>query len=452
MAGGAKSWSSKLASKTSAWIAFGSPAGLALGFALGWLAYRTGNVPCQKFISALEPLGTAWLGALSVTVMPLVVSVLVSSIAGTNTSQKIGRIGAVSFLCFVSILALAGLISVLSASLFVRGLNMGMPRLAQLGAKGAGTYSSSTASASPWQWVHGFSSSRLLATFTAGYILPLLAAAVLFALLLRKFGSRRREPLVKFFVLVGDFAMLVVRLLPCALPAVVFIFIASLSSQKGFSIVAGIGYYLAAMCATLLAFTGLQYLLARMVGGISIRRFARGVLPAQMTAVSTRSSLASLPPLLEGARDILGLPATVVSLVLPLSVAIFKASRPISAPFKLIFLAHLFGVPLTPGSIAAFVLATLVLSTVSPGVPNAGSLHSIPILLTLGIPLQGIVLLNSVAEIPDFLETLLNVTADMNVAAIVTRFRLPARDAGAEAARLLFNDSDLLKAGGSTAA
>jgi Na+/H+-dicarboxylate symporter len=79
--------------------------------------------------------------------------------------------------------------------------------------------------------------------------------------------------------------------------------------------------------------------------------------------------------------------------------------------------------------LAAFVIGVFVLSFVTSGVPSGGMTNTIPLLLALGIPLQGIVLLNTVEEIPDFFETLLNVTADMTVATIVARFRGAPMDA-----------------------
>jgi Na+/H+-dicarboxylate symporter len=249
-----------------------------------------------------------------------------------------------------------------------------------------------------------------------------LAATILLAVAIRHLDPNRRKQCVRFFKAVGDATIAAVRWLFYALPVVVFVLASSVYSRTGSLIARGIGYYLLAVCGTLLAFTALQYLIAWLGGGISISRFARSLWAAQATAVTTRSSLASLPPLLDGALNRIGLPRTVGAFVLPLSVSTFKASQSIYAPFKLIFLAHLFGVSLRPASLVAFVIGVFILSFTAPGVPSGGSLHTIPLLLALGIPIQGIVLFNSVEAIPDIFETLLNVTADMTVATVVARF------------------------------
>lgn len=425
MAGSPKNWPSKLDFRASSrWITLGSLAGLVLGLAFGVLIHSTGRFHLQALTLLLEPFAALWLRVLRLIVVPLIVCVLVASIASKGSAQKLGRMGGLTFACFLSILFLGALFSFTAAFVLVRGFAIDARALASLHANVANTASPGAAIAlSPWQWIRGLVSSKLLKAMAAGHILPVLGVTILFALLLRSFAPRYRDPVVSVFHGAGEAITVAVRLLFCGLPVVVFILVASVSSRTGVMIARGVGYYLLATCGTLLAFTGVQYFIAWLVGGISVGLFARGVLPAQACAVTTRSSLASLPALLEGANDRLALPPAVAAFVLPLSVSTFKASQSIFAPLKLIFLAHLFGVSLDPASLAAFAIGVFILSFVTPGVPSVGSVNTIPLLLALGIPLQGIILLNTVAEISDFFETLLNVTADMAVATIVTRFR-----------------------------
>jgi Na+/H+-dicarboxylate symporter len=96
----------------------------------------------------------------------------------------------------------------------------------------------------------------------------------------------------------------------------------------------------------MLMFTVLLYPVSMFGGRTRLMEFARAVAPAQLVAVSTRSSLASFPALVEGGRDRLRLPSTGTSFVLPLSVSIFKINRPISSVVKLMLVAHLYGIPL----------------------------------------------------------------------------------------------------------
>jgi len=144
-------------------------------------------------------------------------------------------------------------------------------------------------------------------------------------------------------------------------------------------------------------------------------------------AVGTRSSLASLPALIQGAEGGLGMPRPVSGFVLPLSVATFKVNTSISSVTKFLFLAAAYGIDLDLPRVVTFVVASLMLSFGSPGVPTApGSVTRLPAYLAAGIPLEGVVLLSAVDAVPDIFKTLLNVTADMSVATIVARWGAPA--------------------------
>jgi len=117
---------------------------------------------------------------------------------------------------------------------------------------------------------------------------------------------------------------------------------------------------------------------------------------------------------------------------LPLSVAIFKINRPVSATAKLVFLAHVYGVPLGAGTIAVFIATVILMSFATVGVPSGGQAFSnLPAYLAAGIPVEGVVLLEATAIAPDMLKTLLNVTGDMSAAMLLSRGSRAAAPASA---------------------
>jgi Na+/H+-dicarboxylate symporter len=108
--------------------------------------------------------------------------------------------------------------------------------------------------------------------------------------------------------------------------------------------------------------------------------------------------------------------------VLPLTVSLFKVNRTISGCSKLLFLAYVYGVPLTAGTIVSFVASVVVLSFTSVGVPNGGSaFKTLPAYLAAGLPIEGIIIAEAVETIPDIMKTVLNVTGDMSAAAVLSR-------------------------------
>jgi Na+/H+-dicarboxylate symporter len=94
----------------------------------------------------------------------------------------------------------------------------------------------------------------------------------------------------------------------------------------------------------------------------------------------------------------------------------------VSSILKLLFLAHFYGLTIEPGYIVIFVLTITLLSFSSPGITGGGTMTSAPVYIAAGIPLEGLVLIEAVEAVPDMFKTLVNVTADVTVAAVVARF------------------------------
>jgi Na+/H+-dicarboxylate symporter len=155
------------------------------------------------------------------------------------------------------------------------------------------------------------------------------------------------------------------------------------------------------------------------LGRVSPRTFALAALPAQALAFSGRSSLASLPAMIAGARDTLKLPAASTGFVLPLAVSVFRVNVPIAWVVGILFLAKLYGVDISEGQIAMLVVTSTLLSFSVPGIPSASLFLLSPVLVQNGIPAEGVGILIAVDAIPDMFKTLVNVTAHMTSAVVV---------------------------------
>ena len=206
------------------------------------------------------------------------------------------------------------------------------------------------------------------------------------------------------------------------LPPGVFVLVFPIVLEAGGGVTGFLGVYVAIQCALVLAMILLLYPLTSALGRVSLRDFARGVAPAQLVAASTRSSIASLPALIQAGRDRLRLPATATGVVLPLAVALFKLSRTVSAPLRLLVLAEVYQVPLAAGTVAIFLATIIVLSFGTVGLPSGVlPIPTLPAYMAAGIPIEGVVILEAVDAIPDIFKTVLNVTGDMSVATILSR-------------------------------
>ncbi|NNM04685.1 MAG: cation:dicarboxylase symporter family transporter, partial [Gemmatimonadetes bacterium] len=158
------------------------------------------------------------------------------------------------------------------------------------------------------------------------------------------------------------------------------------------------------------------------LGRTSLGSFQRSLSAGQMVAISTRSSLATLPALIEGGEKHLGLSKYVTGLALPLAASVFKLTGMVSGVFLGVFIAHVFGIHLTLGQMAYFLLFKMLLSVTIVGVPRGGGgFNTLPAYTAVGLPVEGIVIAVVARTIPDIFMTLLNTTSYMTVGVLLSR-------------------------------
>ena len=167
------------------------------------------------------------------------------------------------------------------------------------------------------------------------------------------------------------------------------------------------------------------YPVVSIAGGVPIRRFARAVLPAQLIAFSTSSSIASLPALVEGAERDLELDSSVTGFVLPLAVS--TLSPPLRVlDRRALFVARFYGIPLHTAPAGDDRVRQRVPGVRGAGIPRGAFLMLAPLFLAIGLPVEGIGILIAVDAIPDMFATVLNATGDL-LATVLVPGRCAAR-------------------------
>jgi Na+/H+-dicarboxylate symporters len=162
---------------------------------------------------------------------------------------------------------------------------------------------------------------------------------------------------------------------------------------------------------------------AMLWGREKLRRFAAALVPAQVVAISTQSSLASLPAMLESADRRLAYPQQVTALVLPMAVTLFRLTSPVQYITSAAFIAWAYGIDLGGAQLLGGALLAVVISLGSVGLPGQVTFiaTNLPVAQAMGLPISPLGLMLAVDTIPDTLATLGNVTADMTATSIVVR-------------------------------
>lgn len=393
---------------------------MVLSVAGGIAIAASGNQLLLGIASFIQPLGTLWVNAIRMSVVPLVVSLLIVSIASVENTQDIGRTGIRTYAVFVAVLCGAAAYAALVAPAVFAWMPVDAGKAITIGNAASAVAESARKLPTFGEWIVSIVPTNPVRAAADGDMLPLVIFSLLFALACAKTPLEVRQPVVGFFKGVSAAMLVLVRWIIALAPIGVFALMLPLAARMGVTVAGALGYYVLATCALIALELVLLYPLAAIAGGIPIRRFARETLPAQAVALSSRSSLASLPALIDGARK-LEMSPTIKGFVLPLAVSTFKAGGPITWVAGAVFLSRLYGIPLGATDIALVAVVSIVLSFATPGIPSGSLVLTTPLYTSLGLPVEGIGILIAVDFFPDIFKTVTNVTADMVAAAIVSR-------------------------------
>lgn len=384
-------------------------AALAAGLAVGAAVH--GRVATDApLIEAARLLGTLWLNALRLTLVPLIFSLVVTGVASAVSVHVGGNQGRRIALSFTLLLLLS---AVLAAVLGPLLLDLGPAAAAPALATSEKVEVPATSA-----WILGLVPPNLINAAAEGAIVPVVLFALIFALAAVKIGADA-EPVLRFFKALSAVMIRLVQWILLLAPFGIFGLAVVLAATTGLGAGAFIGWYVLVQVAVTLTLGTLMYPLA-VRSGLTLRSFAREAAQPQAIAASTQSSLASLPAMVTAAAR-LGLPERSAGVVLPLAVALFRIAAPASIVIVTLALARLAQVELGFLQIVVVVAIATLNTLVIAGLPNQITFFAAyaPPALAVGVPIEFLPIFLAIDAIPDMFYTVTNVTADLAVTSFV---------------------------------
>ncbi|HEX6660305.1 MAG TPA: dicarboxylate/amino acid:cation symporter [Sphingomicrobium sp.] len=401
--------------------AYWALAALLIGLALGAFAANLAENVRGDLLAVAGFIGTLWLNALKMTVIPLVVALLVVGIAKSAEAALGGKIAGRSVFWIVIICTASSVIGALAIVALTHAFPLPRGTAASLQAALAGVEQKSSAPLPGIaDFFKGVVPDNVFAAATNGDILPLVVFSVLLALALGKVSEQGRRSVVGLFEAIGDALIVIIEWVLWVAPLGVFALAFTVGSTAGSSAFAGLGHYVVLISAIGILITLLGYPLAIIAGRVSPGALSRGLIAPQAVAISTRSSLASLPAMLTAVRT-MGVREQVSDVTLPISVALFRATGPAMNTAVAFYVAHWLGYEPTMAQMIAATAVGAVMSYGAVSLPGEVSYISsiAPINLALGAPIAPLGLLVAVEMIPDIFRTVGNVTLDVAVTTVV---------------------------------
>ncbi|HYJ29889.1 MAG TPA: cation:dicarboxylase symporter family transporter [Allosphingosinicella sp.] len=395
---------------------------LALGLLIGIAVARNAPHLVQGTAAVADPIGGLWLDALRMTIVPLIVSLLITGIAASAEAARASRLAGRAVILFMAILWCSALIGAVLTPLLLGLWPLPAESASALRDAMAGTSEEVGEIPTVAQFIRSLVPTNPISAAANDQILPLIFFTVVFAFALTRLPAGPRAQLTGFFQAIADVMLVIINWVLWLAPIGVFALAYVVGARAGVTALGALAHYVAVVALVGSVVWFLAWPLAIGGGRLGFLQFTRGVGPAHAVAISTQSSLASLPAMLKGSER-LGVPVAASGVTLPLAVALFRATGPAMNVAVAVYVAHWFGVPLTPWVLAAgvAVAATTTLGSVSlPG--SISFITSIaPICYAMGVPIEPLALLIAVETLPDIVRTTGNVSMDMAATAAVAR-------------------------------
>lgn len=376
----------------------------------------------SAFLKTLTDIvGTVWLNALRMTVVPLVVALLIVGILQTAAAAKAGRIAGFGVGMMIALLWISSAV----AAIMIPALTGAFP----IPADAADALTKALGAAPPQEAATPFTEilKKLVPTnpiksAAETDILPLIIFTLAFAFAAVRLPEEKRGSILSLFDAVAEAMVMIVGWVLALAPIGVFALAYSLGVVAGTASFAGLLHYVVVLVITGGVIWLFSFVVAWIGGGQNPLVFFRAAIPAQAVAISTQSSLASVPAMLKG-LDQLKVRTGTSEIILPVAVALFRATGPAMNFGVALYIAHWLGIELTFGQIMLGLAAGAITTMGAVSLPGSISFISscAPICLAMGIPVEPLGLLIAIETFPDIMRTLGNVTMDMAVTSTIDK-------------------------------
>ena len=407
--------------------------GLILGLVYGIISTKLGwGIFTFNWIA---PFGVIFINLLKLIAVPLVLSSLISGVASLSDMNKLSRIGGKTIAIYIFTTAVAVSIGLIS----VNTLRPGDKIPSEMKTKLQSQYNSEVNKKSnnvneikgrgPLQsLVDMIPSNFFLSASNNRNMLQVVFIAIFIGIGIVKTPKNKGQPIKDFFQSLSEIVVKLVDFIMVMAPIGVFSLIAQTINKIAgnnpnqiLELLGALAYYMFAVIIGLIAHALLTYNgLIKLLTNMSIKKFYKGIAPAQLLAFSTSSSGATLPVTMERCEEELGVSDEVSSFVLPLGATINMDGTALYQAVAAVFIAQTMGLSLGLEKQLIIILTTVLASIGTAAVPGAGIIMLVIILESINVPSQGIALILGVDRILDMIRTSINVTGDASVAVIIS--------------------------------
>ena len=399
---------------------------LLLAVLAGSLAGTEGNIAGLRFYDLFAFIGSLFLNALKMLIVPLVVSSIIVGIAGIGSGSALSRLGGKTLLYYFSTSLLAIMIGLAVVNIVAPGVVDGEPARELVGlSEGVDEVVASVEGRGAGDLVDIFLRmvpANVIAAAADGQMLGLIFFSLLFGFFMTRIQQAYAESMCNFWQGVFNVMMKITDLVMKFAPLGVFGLVAKVVADTGFSaFLPLLWFFISVIAALALHFFITLPLILIFVARVSPRRHYRAMAPALLTAFSTSSSSATLPITMECVEKNAGVSNRTSSFVLPLGATVNMDGTALYECVAAMFIAQAYGIELGFVQQFTIVLVALLTSIGVAGIPSASLVAISIILAAIGLPLEAVGLILAVDRVLDMCRTTVNVFSDSCGAVVIAR-------------------------------
>lgn len=369
--------------------------------------------------SIFAPLGAVFIHLIKMMVIPLITVSIILGASALGETKSAGKVGVGTFVYYLGTTAVAVTLGLVFGGIFKPGMGLQEGSLPEQFLDKTGSLAAKGDIAGFWDTILGIIPTNPIQGLVNGNILQILFFSLFLGIALSKLTKEKREPVITVLQSLNDAMIWMILKVMVLAPIGVFGLMADAVGTFGYDILALVLKLLIVYTAALIVQTfGIYPLMVKFLSKVNPGKFIKKISKAQIVALSTASSMATLPVTFEVCEEELGVSNETTSFVLPLGATINMDGNAIYYALCAMFFAQMYGIELGMTQYIAIIITATVGSIGQAGVPGP-SLLVVAVLLAAGLPVQALPLLFGVDRIFDMMRTAVNITGDASCAVVM---------------------------------
>lgn len=359
----------------------------------------------------IAPVGTIFINLIKMVIVPIVFTSLVVGMTSLGDLKKLGRIGIKTIFIYLFTTAIAIVIGFIVAGIIHPGIGLEMT---------AGDAVKVKEAPSIMQVLVAMVPTNPVASMAKADILPIIIFALFVGVGILQVGGKKSQLLIDWFDAAAEVSYKIINMVMQFAPIGVFCLLLPVVAENGPKVLLPLLSVIACMAlGSVIHAVAVYSSMARIWGNTSPLKFFRGMSEAILIAFTTCSSAATLPINMKNCQEKLGCSRDITSFVLPLGATINMDGTAIYMGVCSLFIANVYGIDLTMAQMGMIILTGTLASIGTAGVPGAGLIMLSMVLLSVGLPMEGLALVAGIDRILDMFRTTLNITGDAAVTCVI---------------------------------